>query len=182
MSYWQTKKAKLAAIVALLATAVTANAALESGTQAPMFQLTGALAGEAFDFDLQQQLKQGPVVVYFYPKAFTAGCTIEAHEFAEASDDFTQLGARVVGVSTDEIDTLKEFSVSDCRDKFAVLADPSAKVVEQYDAFLPNRKLADRISYVVVPSGEIIYVHHTMEPKSHIAESLRAIKQWQADQ
>ena len=156
------------------------QAAMDIGAQAPMFRLTGALAGESFAFDMQQQLTQGPVVVYFYPKAFTAGCTIEAHEFAEATDDFAQLGARVVGISTDDIATLKEFSVSDCRDKFAVLADPGGGVVKQYDAMMPNRAIADRISYVVVPGGEIIYVHHTMEPKSHISESLKAIKHWQS--
>lgn len=155
-------------------------AALPVGEVAPEFSLTGALAGETFSFDLSEQLKQGPVVVYFYPKAFTPGCTIEAHEFAEASDDFAQLGARVFGISTDAIDTVKEFSVSECRNKFAVLADPEGSVVKQYDAQMGERNFADRISYVIVPGGEIIYVHETREPKSHIEQTLKSLRQWRS--
>lgn len=156
-----------------------ANAALKEGVEAPDFTLTGALAGEEIEFTLTSALQQGPVVIYFYPKAFTAGCTIEAHAFAEATADFAALGAKVVGVSTDEINTLKEFSVSDCRDKFAVLADPEGAVVNRYDAMLADRQLADRISYVVEPGGKIIHTHRTMEPKSHITESLSALQRWQ---
>lgn len=167
-------------LLVLLGVAGSARAALPVGTQAPLFSLAGALAGDEFQFELAKALQQGPVVVYFYPKAFTAGCTVEAHAFAEATDEFAALGARVVGVSTDELATLKTFSVSDCRDKFAVLADPDGAVVKQYDAALPHRGLADRISYVVEPGGTIIYVHHTMEPKSHIAESLKALQRWSA--
>jgi len=168
-------------LLAAILTAVNAGAALKAGDKAPNFKLQGALAGDTIKFDLKKELKKGPVVVYFYPKAFTAGCTVEAHEFAEATDDFAALGARVVGVSTDGVDTLKEFSQSDCRDKFAVLADPSGEVVKEYDAMLPGRDLADRISYVISPAGEIMYVHHTMEPKSHIKESLNILKKWHAD-
>ncbi|WP_317933111.1 peroxiredoxin [Halioxenophilus sp. WMMB6] len=176
------KLSQLLLLLSLCSCSIIAPAGLTTGNQAPDFTLPGSLAGEDFTFHLQEALKQGPVVVYFYPKAFTSGCTVEAHEFAEASDDFAALGARVVGVSTDDIATLHEFSVEECRNKFAVLADPAGEVVHAYDAKLKGMNIADRISYVIAPTGEILYVHQTMEPKSHIAESLRVIKEWRAAQ
>jgi peroxiredoxin Q/BCP len=98
-------------------------AALKPGAQAPDFTTQATLAGKPFKFVLADALKNGPVVLYFYPAAFTPGCTVEAHEFAEATDKFKALGATVIGVSHDPIDTLNKFSVSECRNKFAVASD-----------------------------------------------------------
>jgi thioredoxin-dependent peroxiredoxin len=97
-------------------------AALPLGTQAPDFTTQATLAGKPFTFSLADALKKGPVVLYFYPAAFTPGCTVEAHNFAEATDKFKAMGATVIGVSHDNIDTLNKFSVSECRNKFAVAA------------------------------------------------------------
>src|SRR5271168_1642208 len=99
-------------------------AALQPGAQAPDFTTQATLAGKPFTFSLADALKKGPVVLYFYPAAFTSGCTVEAHDFADATDKFAALGATVIGVSHDNIATLDKFSVSDCRSKFPVAADP----------------------------------------------------------
>ena len=107
----------------LAATTAPASAALSLGTKAPDFSLQATLGGNVFTFNLADALKKGPVVLYFYPAAFTTGCTIEAHDFADAIDQYKALGATVIGVSHDPLDTLQKFSVSDCRSKFAVAAD-----------------------------------------------------------
>jgi peroxiredoxin Q/BCP len=99
-----------------------ALAALPVGASAPDFTTQAALGGSEFTFSLADTLKKGPVVLYFYPKAFTKGCTTEAHNFSDATDRFASLGATVVGMSNDDIDTLKKFSVLECRNKFAVAA------------------------------------------------------------
>ena len=122
-------------------------------------------------------LRGGPVVVYFYPKAFTPGCTVEAHNFAEATDKFAALGATLVGMSGDNIDTLKEFSVKECRNKFAVAADADGKIMKKYDAnlaFLPST--ADRISYVISPEGKVVYTYSSMDPDDHVANTLKVIQ------
>jgi thioredoxin-dependent peroxiredoxin len=103
-------------------------AALKPGEPAPDFTTQATLAGKPFTFALADALKSGPVVLYFYPAAFTKGCTIEAHEFAEATEKFKALGATVIGVSHDGIDTLNKFSVSECRSKFAVASDADLKI------------------------------------------------------
>ena len=113
-----------AAATALMALPVWA--ALPDGAQAPDFSTDASLAGKTFKFSLAEALKKGPVVLYFYPAAFTPGCTVEAHEFAEATDKFTALGATVIGVSHDPIDKLNKFSVSECRNKFAVASTAAA--------------------------------------------------------
>src|ERR1700720_1176810 len=127
-------------------------AALKPGAQAPDFTTQATLAGKPFTFSLADALKTGPVVLYFYPAAFTTGCTIEAHNFAEATDEYKALGATVIGVSHDNIDTLKKFSVSECRSKFPVAADGDAKIIKQYDATMPLvSSMANRVSYVIAP-------------------------------
>ena len=119
------------------------------------------------------------VVLYFYPKAFTSGCTVEAHQFAEATPKFNALGATVVGMSNDDIDTLKKFSVEACRDKFAVAADSGGRVMKQYDAALamaPN--IADRVSYVISPQGKVLYVYSSLSPDRHVENTMKAVEQW----
>src|SRR6201996_5813695 len=133
-------------------------AALPQGAQAPDFTTEATLAGKPFKFSLADALKNGPVVLYFYPAAFTKGCTIEAHNFAEATDKFKALGATVIGVSHDNIETLNKFSVSECRNKFAVASDADQKIMKSYDAVLWLKpEYANRTSYVIAPDGKIIY-------------------------
>jgi peroxiredoxin Q/BCP len=121
------------------------------------------------------------VVLYFYPAAFTPGCTVEAHEFAEATSEFQALGATVIGVSHDDIDKLNKFSVTECRNKFAVAADPDQHIMKSYDAILAKNPLyADRTSYVISPDGKIIYSYTDLKPDLHVANTLAAVKQWKA--
>ncbi len=127
-------------------------AALKPGAQAPDFTTQATLAGKPFTFSLADALKQGPVVLYFYPAAFTPGCTVEAHEFAEATDKFKAMGATVIGVSHDPIDTLNKFSVSECRNKFAVASDADQKITKAYDAV------------------------------KHVGNTMAAVQKWQAEQ
>ncbi len=154
-----------------------AQAALKPGDAAPVFAAEAALGGKTFRFQLGEALARGPVVLYFFPKAFTQGCTVEAHLFAEASARFAALGATVVGVSGDNIDTLKRFSVEACRDKFAV-AGASARTIEDYDARSSWRAdMADRISYVIGKDGRIVFTHHGPDPEAHVARTLQAVEQ-----
>jgi peroxiredoxin Q/BCP len=136
-------------------------------------------AGKVFTFSLAEALKKGPVVLYFYPAAFTTGCTIEAHEFAEAIDKYAALGASVIGVSSDDIDTLNKFSVSECRSKFAVAADADKKIMTAYDAKLAFG-YANRTSYVIAPDGRIIYEYTALDPSGHVENTLAAIEKWKA--
>lgn len=160
-----------------------ALAALKIGADAPDFTTEAALAGQATPFSLAQTLKSGPVVLYFYPKAFTSGCTIEAHNFAEATERFTALGATVVGISNDNIDTLKKFSVEACRNKFRVAADEGARILKAYDAGLFIKPdMADRISYVISPQGKVLYVYSSLSPDRHVENTLKAVEQWWASQ
>ena len=122
------KRLALCAMILGSLAAGPALAALADGTQAPDFTAQASMGGKEFTFSLSDALKKGPVVLYFYPAAFTSGCTVEAHDFADATDKFAALGATVIGVSHDKIETLDKFSVSECRSKFAVAADP-----DEYD-------------------------------------------------
>jgi len=167
------------------AASAPAFAALSVGAAAPQFKLQASLGGKVFAFDMKSALKSGPVVLYFYPAAFTAGCTIEAHEFADATDDFKALGATVVGVSRDGIDTLKRFSVSECRSKFAVAADGDGAVTKAYDVVLnppwaPKTQIANRTSFVIAPDGKVIYEYTSLDPSKHVQNTMGAVKAWRA--
>jgi peroxiredoxin Q/BCP len=169
-----------AAATALIA--VPAFAALPDGTKAPDFKTDASLAGKSFKFSLADALKKGPVVLYFYPAAFTPGCTVEAHEFAEATDKFNALGATVIGVSHDPIEKLNKFSVSECRNKFAVASDADGSVMKEYDAILPIKpEYANRTSYVIAPTGAIIYSYTDLKPDKHVENTMAAVKKWQDD-
>ncbi|MGE6915549.1 peroxiredoxin [Achromobacter kerstersii] len=166
-----------------LLAATSAHAALNVGAPAPDFSTQASLGGNVFTFKLNEALKQGPVVLYFFPAAFTQGCTIEAHNFAEATDEYKSLGATVIGVSTDNIDTLNKFSVSACRSKFAVAADGDGKIMKAYDAVHDKRPdFAQRVSYVISPQGKILYEFTDMNPESHVANTMRALRDWKAKQ
>jgi peroxiredoxin Q/BCP len=158
-------------------------AALSPGAQAPNFTTEATLAGKPFTFSLADALKTGPVVLYFYPAAFTKGCTVEAHNFAEATDKFKSLGATVIGVSHDNIETLNKFSVSDCRNKFAVASDPDQKITKDYDAVLAIKpEYANRTSYVIAPTGKIIYEYTALDPDKHVENTMAAVEKWKAEQ
>lgn len=166
--------------LSLLITTVPALAALPVGATAPDFSTQGALAGKPFSFALKQALKKGPVVLYFYPKAFTSGCTIEAHEFAEATPEFNKLGATVIGMSGDDVETLKRFSTEACRDKFAV-AVATPEVIKSYDAALPvMASRSNRTSYVIAPNGKIVFAYSAMSPEGHVSGTMDAVKKWKA--
>ncbi len=154
-------------------------AALRVGATAPDFTTQATLAGKPFTFSLADALKKGPVVLYFYPAAFTPGCTVEAHEFAEATAKFKALGATVIGVSHDSIATLNKFSVLDCRNKFAVASDADQHIMKAYDAVLAlNPKYANRTSYVIAPDGKILYTYTSLNPNKHVANTMAAVKKW----
>ncbi len=161
--------------------AIPAHAALDVGVMAPHFVTRASLGGKEFTFSLAAALKKGPVVLYFYPAAFTKGCTIEAHDFADAIDKYKALGATVIGVSHDDIEKLNRFSVSECRSKFAVAADPDQSIMKSYDAVLPVfTQYANRTSYVIAPEGKIIYMYTDLEPDKHVANTLAALRKWAA--
>lgn len=170
---------KIFASLAVLALAVPAHAALAVGAHAPDFTAEASLGGKVFNFSMAAALKKGPVVLYFYPAAFTKGCTIEAHDFAEATGKFKKLGATLIGVSHDKIGILKKFSVSECRSKFAVAADPNGKVIKEYDAKLSgDTPLANRISYVIAPDNKVLFTYTNMNPDKHVALTMAAVKKW----
>jgi thioredoxin-dependent peroxiredoxin len=170
----------LSVTLALLATPLLA--ALPDGSKAPPISTQATLAGKEFQFSLADALAKGPVVLYFYPAAFTKGCTVEAHEFAEATEQFHALGATVIGVSHDPIAKLDQFSVSECRNKFAVASDADGSIMKAYDAVLISHpEYANRTSYVIAPNGTIIYSYTAMAPDQHVENTLAAVKKWQSE-
>ena len=167
-----------AATLALLL-AAPAPAALAVGATAPDFATQASLAGKPFAFHLADALRKGPVVLYFYPAAFTSGCTVEAHDFAAATDAFAKLGATVIGVSGDPIDKLNRFSVTECRNKFAV-ASADAKLISAYNVKLPLLSRSNRTSFVIAPSGKIIFEYSAFDPAGHVDKTMAAVKSWRA--
>ena len=156
-----------------------ANATLAVGAKAPDFTAQASLGGKEFSFSLADALKKGPVVLYFYPAAFTKGCTIEAHDFAEATDRFKALHATVIGVSHDDVATLDKFSVSECRSKFAVAADPDQKIIKAYDVVLEKHpEYANRTSFVIAPNHKIVSSYTNLDPDNHVALTMQAVEDW----
>ncbi len=177
------KRFILSLSVLLAFVAVPVLASLSEGAKAPMFSAEASIGGKVFNFSLADALKKGPVVLYFYPAAFTKGCTIEAHDFAAATDKYKALGATVIGVSHDDIDTLKRFSVSECRSKFAVAADTDRSIMKSYDAEMPGHDTyANRTSYVIAPDGKVLYAYTDLNPAKHVANTLAALQKWKAAQ
>ncbi|HEY0413357.1 MAG TPA: peroxiredoxin [Allosphingosinicella sp.] len=165
---------------ALAASPAAAPAALATGTKAPDFTTTGALAGKPFRLHLREQARKGPLVLYFFPKAFTKGCTLEAHAFSEAEAEFRKLGAHVVGLSADDYESLRRFSVEECRNAFPV-AMASSETIRAYDVrFKEGATLTNRTSYVIGPDGTILYAYSDLDWKNHVANTLAAVKAWRA--
>lgn len=151
------------------------SAQLAHGTLAPEFTAQAALGGEVRTFDLKSALAKGPVVLYFFPKSFTSGCTVEAHLFSEHIGDYEKLGATVIGVSGDDIETQKRFSTQECRSAFLVASDPGLKIAASYDAKLAGN-FSNRTSYVIAPNGTIAYAYSNLDPSKHVENTLAALR------
>ena len=173
-------KRLLFAASAALVIAAPANAVLSQGDSVPSLVTQGALAGKTFNFNLQQELRKGPVVLYFFPKAFTSGCSLEAQAFAEAIDEFKAAGAQVVGMSGDTMEDLEQFSVKECAGKFPV-ARATPSTIQAFDVALTmngqrNDNLTSRTSYVIAPDGKITLVHSDLNWAEHVGKTLAAVK------
>jgi len=169
----------LASILLLLPLATSSYAALDVGDAAPNFTVPAALGGKVYSFKLSDSLAKGPVVLYFFPAAFSVGCSIEAHEFAESMAKFEALGATVIGVSSDDIDTLGKFSVQACQGRFPVASDSTQAVMKSYDAVMQTRPdYANRVSYVIAPDGKVVYNYQSLNPSRHVEKTLAALKDW----
>jgi peroxiredoxin Q/BCP len=156
--------------------AVPANAALKVGDKAPDFTTTGAVGGKEFKIHLAQQLKKGPVVLYFFPKAFTSGCTAEAHAFSASIDDFKKAGAQVIGMSADDLKTLHDFSAKECRSAFPV-ATATPEIQKGYDvAWAAHPGITTRTSYVIGKDGKVVMVHDDLNFAEHVSKTLAAVK------
>ena len=163
-------------LLALAALAQPLCAALPVGTKAPDFRTMGAVGGKPFKLHLNDQLKHGPLVLYFFPKAFTQGCTLEAKAFADAMPEFRKAGARVVGMSADDLPTLQRFSTEACRSAFPV-ATASPETIKAYDVVLKQKpELTDRTSYVIDRKGRIVMVHSELDWKDHVSKTLAAVR------
>jgi peroxiredoxin len=165
----------------LLTLADPARAALDIGERAPDFAAPAAMAGKVYEFSLADALKKGPVVLYFFQAAYANGCSVEAHNFAEARDEFAALGASVVGVSADDIDTLSKFSTQHCQSKFPVVSDEKEVVINSFDAVMQTRpEYANRISYLIAPDGKIVFHYMNLNPNKHVEKTLGALREWKA--
>lgn len=180
---------------ALLAACVSlpAAAALKQGDAAPDFKAQASLAGKAFTFSLKDSLKKGPVVVYFYPSAYTGGCNIQAHTFAEKSDEFAAAGATIIGVSLDSIDRLNDFSADPdyCAGKFPVASDKDGKISKSYDLAVREASagkkdsrgveidhgFAERTTFIVTPDGKIASTLGGLAPAANVEQALQAVRE-----
>jgi peroxiredoxin Q/BCP len=178
------------------AVAIPAFAALKEGDKAPAFQAKASLAGKAFDYSLTDSLKKGPVVVYFYPSAFTQGCNIQAHTFSENMDKFKAAGATVIGVSLDGIDRLNDFSADPnyCAGKVAVASDATGSIAKSYDLMVreapaggfPDSRgvkvehgFAERTTFIVTPDGKIAATIGGVSPADNVQKSLETVQHLQ---
>ncbi len=164
----------LATSLSLAVIASPALAALKAGDKAPDFKLQTATNGKVSAFSLKDHLKKGPVVVYFYPKAFTGTCSLEARTFADNMAKFKALNVTVLGVSTDTIQKVTEFSTADCQGKFPVAADTDAKVAKAYDTKMAAVNMAARVSYLITPDHKVAAVHEAGDGVSHPMKMLEA--------
>jgi peroxiredoxin len=166
----------LFALTAASLVAAPATAALKVGDKAPDFTTTGAVGGKEFKLHLKDQLKKGPVVLYFFPKAFTSGCTAEAHAFSSSIGEFRKAGAQVIGMSGDDLKTLHDFSTKECRSAFPV-ATATPDVQKEYDvAWAAHPGITTRTSYVIDKSGKIVMVHDDLDFSQHVSKTLAAVE------
>jgi thioredoxin-dependent peroxiredoxin len=186
-------KLVLAGLVLSAALATAALAALKEGDKAPEFTAPASLAGKEFTFTMKEALKKGPVVVYFYPAAFTGGCNAQAHAFSENNEKFTAAGASIIGVSLDKIATLNQFSADPqyCAGKIAVASDPEGKIAKSYDLTVHDAKpgakntrgdeighgFAERTTFVVTPNGKVAATIGNVSPTDNVTKALAAVQQ-----
>ena len=170
------KRSLIAVTATVLALAAAPlAAALSEGTKAPLFSAKGARAGKAVSIDLARELKKGPVVLYFFPGAFTAGCNIEANAFAAKIPEFKKAGATVIGMTAGNVDRLLEFSSKHCAGQFTV-AGASPAVIKDYDVSLSATSgWTNRTTYVIAQNGRIVDAFTDMAPNGHITRSLAAV-------
>jgi peroxiredoxin Q/BCP len=176
----------------LLALAVPASAALKSGDAAPEFTAQASLAGKASDYSLKDALRKGPVVVYFYPSAYTKGCNVQAHAFAESHEKFAAAGASIIGVSLDSIQRLNDFSKDPeyCNSKFPVASDVGGKIAKSYDLSVQQGRaglkdtrgvdidhdFAERTTFIVSPDGHVAATIGGMSPQANVEKALEAVQ------
>ncbi|HEX6997991.1 MAG TPA: redoxin domain-containing protein [Gammaproteobacteria bacterium] len=185
----------LLGLMGTTAIALPAFAALEEGDTAPLFEARASLAGQEFDYSLSEALEDGPVVVYFYPSAYTQGCNIQAHEFATNMDAFEAAGASVIGVSLDSIERLNDFSADPdyCAGKLPVASDESGQIARSYQLQVRegrpgikdtrgeeiNHGFAERTTFVVTPDGKIAATIGGLSPVENVQKSLEAVQRLQ---
>ena len=175
-------KSAIALCMMLATLCLPARAALDVGDTAPNFTVPAALGGKSFQYNLADALAKGPVVLYFFPAAFSEACSIEAHQFAEAIDKYAALGATVIGVSGDDLELITRFSVQACQGRFPVAADEKKTVIKAFDAAMQTRpEYANRISYVIAPGGKVVYSYLSLNPNKHVERTLDALAQWVKD-
>jgi len=175
------------------ALSLPAVAALKEGEAAPDFQTQASKAGKAFDFSLKEALKTGPVVVYFYPSAYTGGCNIQAHTFASKHEQFAAAGASIIGVSLDSIERLNDFSADPeyCAGKVAVASDADGKIAKSYDLSIKEpaadkkdsrgvaitHGFAERTTFIVTPDGKIAATIGGLKPAENVDKALATVQQ-----
>jgi len=182
-------------LTCLLSGAITlpAAAALKEGDTAPDFEAQASLAGKPFPFSLKASLKNGPVVVYFYPSAYTGGCNLQAHTFAVNHDKFTAAGASVIGVSLDSIERLNAFSADPeyCAGKVAVASDADGRISKAFDLTVReaaagkkdtrgeeiNHGFAERTTFIVTPDGKIAATLDRLKPVQNVEKALEVVRQ-----
>ena len=185
-------KQVLFASVLMSVLAVPAFAALKAGDAAPDFSAQASLAGKEFTFSLKDALKKGPVVVYFYPSAYTQGCNVQAHTFSQNADKFHAAGASIIGVSLDNIARLNDFSADPeyCAGKLAVASDADAKIAKSYDLSVHDavagakdsrgieigHGFAERTTFIVTPDGKIAATIGGLAPAENVAKALEAVQ------
>lgn len=179
-------------LTGLVALSLAAHAALEVGDDAPAFEAEAALDGEVFVYSLAAALEDGPVVVYFYPSAYTQGCNIQAHEFSVNMDAFVAAGASVIGVSLDSIDRLVDFSADPeyCAGNLAVASDASGDIARAFDLNVRDEVagaedtrgveighgFAERVTFVVTADGEIAATIGGVSPIDNVRQSLEFVQ------
>jgi peroxiredoxin len=185
-------KPVLRAFLILSVVSLPAFAALKEGDAAPVFKAPAALAGKEFTFSLKDALAKGPVVVYFYPSAYTQGCNVQAHTFSVNMEKFTAAGASVIGVSLDSVERLKVFSADPeyCAGKLPVASDADGKIAKSFDlkvadahpGFKDTRGeeighgFAERTTFVVTPDGKIAATVGGVSPTENVDKSLEAVQ------
>jgi peroxiredoxin len=190
-----TMKHFLLGCVLSTAIALPALAALSVGDSAPDFKAKASLDGKEFDFSLASSLKKGPVVVYFYPSAFTQGCNIQAHTFSENFEKFEAAGASIIGVSLDSIERLNDFSKDPefCAGKISVASDPTGAIAESYDLMVREGNaeakdsrgvaighgFAERTTFIVTPDGKVAATIGGVSPPENVQKSLEAVQMLQ---